>query len=244
MIHPVVEVRHRWVRPVTILVPTLRTWAIVAAAFIGLSVVFVRGVHGYLAPVEPVAGANTLVIESWANADTLEFVTTLTRSGRYRRIVVAGTPMDPLSSLYEFGTSADVWAARLSQRGVPRDRIEVVRAPEMPRHRTAHTALAVARHLKDAPATSVDLVTTSTHGRRSLNIYRQALAPARVGIYSAKDLSEGERWWSTSSGARSVVGELIALAYSVSVGSDVEQAVQEWNALPSDKRRVSGNWTP
>jgi hypothetical protein len=178
-----------------------------------------------------------LVLELSPSLDAVRYVKGLLDSGRYSRIIAVAMPIDPLSPFAHFGTDADLWAARLVRVGVPRERVEIVRVPALDRHRTAHKALAVRRHLDGRPAATVDLVSPSTHARRSFLAYERALHPTRVGVLSAPQADADKQWWNTSAGVRMVIGEALALGYFYVCRDEVEQARSDWSKLPSASRK-------
>lgn len=230
----------RWFRPATILVPTLRTWLTFGLTLGVLGWLGAVHVHDYLGPTEPAPGARVLLLEAGPSPGVVRYVDKLIDGGRYARIIAVGTPIDHLSPLASIGTDADLWAARLRDVGVDPSTIEVVRVPGLPRYRTAHKALAVRRHLEARPAAAVDLVSPTTHARRSWLIYRQALAPTQVGVRSAPQPYDPKEWWNSSAGVRAVVGELLALIYFYVGRDEVTRAKVEWDELPQEVRHVPG----
>jgi len=200
--------------------------------------------HDYLAPTAPTPGAQVLIVEASTSPEVLRYVQALVKSGRYSRFVAVGTPIDPFSLMASYGTGADLWAAHLLSMGVPREAIEVVRMPGLPRHRTAHKALAVRRHLGARPALAVDLLSHTTHARRSFLIYERALRPTRVGVLSAPDAYDADAWWNSSGGVRAVIGELLALGYFYVGRDEVQQARENWAELPQSSRQVAGPQLP
>ena len=229
-----------WFRPVTLPVPTLKTWALLFALLFGLAWTVGKRLHDYLAVEAPDPGAKTLVIETGASPGLVAYVKKLSQSKRYTRYIPVGMPLDPLSPLAHFGTMADVWQEHLIRIGIPSEQIELVRLPGLPRHRTAHKALAVARHLADHPAAAIDLMSTSTHARRSQLLYAEALAPVSVGVRAAPQPYDMKHWWRSSAGVRAVINELVALGYVWVKGDEVEQAQAEWDGLSSEQRQASG----
>jgi len=187
-----------------------------------------------------VPGANVLVLEAGPTPGLVAYVKTLLATGRYTRMIAVGMPIDDLSPLASFATDADLWAARLAAAGVSREKVELVRVPSLTRHRTAHKALAVKRYLDTHPARAIDLVSPSTHGRRSALIYERALKPTGVGILSAPQPYDMKRWWNSSAGVRAVIGELIALGYFCVGRDEVAQARESWEQIPAAARVVTG----
>lgn len=228
----------------TIVVPTLRTWALVVAVLAALAWAAVVYLHDFLAPNHPTPGAKVLVVEAGPSPGVVRYVKSILERGQYTRVIPVGTPIDQLSPLVSFGTDADLWAARLTAVGIDARRIEVVRAPGLPRYRTAHKALAVRRHLDARPAAAVDLVSATTHARRSSLIYARALAPIEVGILSAPQPYDPKEWWNSSAGVRAVIGELLALTYFYVGRDEVARARTEWSRLPAEAKVVAGPSAP
>jgi hypothetical protein len=220
------------------LVPTWRTWLVLATLLALLSWLSALHLHDFLARNQPAPSAQVLIVEAGPSPGVVRYVKSIILAGHYRRIVPVGTPIDALSPLASFGTDADLWAARLAAVGVDANTIEVVRVPGLPRYRTAHKALAVRRHLDAHPADVVDLVSPTTHARRSSLIYERALAPIEVGVRSAPQPYDPKEWWNSSAGVRAVIGELLALAYFYVGRDEVVEARSEWASLPEEVRRV------
>ncbi len=65
-------------------------------------------------------------------------------------------------------------------------------------------------------ATSLNLMTMSDHSRRSRLLFRKALGrDYHVGIISIESQDyDPNRWWKSSEGVRTVVGEIIAYGYA------------------------------
>lgn len=215
----------------------MRTWVVLGCLILGTTWFCASHAYDYLAPVEPAVGARVLVVEAGPSLEAVHYVKGLLDTGRYSRIVPVSMPIDPLSPFAHFGTDADLWAARLVRLGVPPERVEVVRVPALDRHRTAHKALAVRRHLDVRAAAAVDLVSPSTHARRSLLVYERALRPTRVGVLSIPQPDADRQWWNSSAGVRMVIGEALALGYFCVGRDEVEQARTDWAKLSSGSRQ-------
>jgi len=66
------------------------------------------------------------------------------------------------------------------------------------------------------PATGLNIITASTHARRSRLLFQKALGDSmRVGVIRlpAEGFNEDE-WWKSSAGVRSVINESIAYIYA------------------------------
>ncbi len=237
--HLAIRWRH-WFRPVTIWVPS---WplalALTAAVAVGV-VVIGRNLYGFLAPVRPETAATVVIVETWAERGYAKTIANAIESGPTGRVILVGSPLDPLSDFSKFPTSADLWAARLQNEGVDPSHFAVVRVPGAIRHRTAHAALAVGRHLDSSEVTAANLLTFGPHARRSALIYEQALPPGtRLGVIALAPRSyDPSRWWRSSAGVRTVLSELIAYVYVRFFGNEVDAARREWNGLSDDQRHV------
>ena len=64
---------------------------------------------------------------------------------------------------------------------------------------------------------SVDVFSAGVHARRSRLLYRMALGPdVEVGVLAAQpQMFDAERWWTTSAGVKSVIGETLSLGWTV-----------------------------
>ena len=175
---------------------------------------FVR-LHDFLAITRPV-GARLLVVEGWMPSFAYREAASVFRNGGYAKVVAVGV-------LKEDGAAGgdpteDFAVDKLARNGVPQDVISKASYPAIQADRTYHAAMAVKAWLAEqpAPVTSVDVVTLGPHARRTRVLYEKALGDGvDVGVIAVRDFRiDPERWWRTSQGARSVIGEAIGYVYA------------------------------
>lgn len=180
-------------------------------------------------------GARTLIVEGWLEARELDQAVDAVRRGRYVRVLTTGGPVESWNDESAWPSYADRAAAYLQPRLPASIALRAVPAPAVTRDRTYASARAVAAWLAGAgiDRESVDLYSASVHARRSRTIYRLAFGPGvEVGVLAAAPRCEDEApWWSTSRGAKAIVGEALSLAWTTCCF---------WppNARPHDELRV------
>jgi hypothetical protein len=187
---------------------------LIAAVVTGI----VRCLHPFLAMTDTVHG-EILVVEGWTPDYALERAISKFREGGYKWIVTAGVEVEKGFMLSEYKTEAELAAARLRALGFPQESLVVVPAPpEIRTERTFESARAFSSWLKERDRTcrSVDVFTLGAHARRSRLTFERALGDSiRVGIISCEDRRyDPSSWWTTSSGFREVVSEVIAYLYA------------------------------
>jgi len=175
----------------------------------------------FLGPTRPVA-ADWLIVEGWLSDRALEQASQLYFRGSYSRVLTTGPPVSHGALLMTHTNFADISRATLIAYGLPAAQVVSVPCPSTDRFRTATAAAAVAAYLQTQPTgprQGINLVTAFCHARRSSYIYRQELSPVAVGVVAlAAEGFDPQRWWRTSAGVRTVVGELVAYLYARWVG--------------------------
>jgi hypothetical protein len=204
----------------------LPTWSgtlllVVVLASSGL--IALRYLAGYLAAGDPATardgrGARTLIVEGWLEEDGLDAAIAVLRRGRYERIVTSGGPIDGWREGQRWPTYAERAADYLRRHGVESIPVVAVPAPESARDRTFLSAVVVHDWLvrQGNAVDAVDVFSGAVHARRSRLVYRLAFGPqVDVGILAAPPRRYAlERWWTTSEGAKAVLGEAISLAWT------------------------------
>ncbi|MGF1569647.1 MAG: hypothetical protein ACFCVD_16525 [Nodosilinea sp.] len=165
----------------------------------------------------PIA-AEVLVVEGWISDEALVAVSKLFWQGGYQALITTGPPLLRGTFLSHYRTHAELSAATLVALGIPQHLIIPMPCPEVERFRTYTSALAVKRYVeRQRPdLRGLNLFTMGCHARRSGYIYHRLFAPANIAVgVIASDLSgfDPQTWWTTSTGVRTVVSELIAYAY-------------------------------
>ena len=197
--------------------PTFQGWLLLAALLAVGGVVLGRAALPLLAPVAPAPGARTLVVEGWLEPPELDQAVALLQRGHYTRVFTSGGPIEPLNDVGGWKNFASRAAAYLDAHAAPWRAIPVP-APETVRDRTYLSAVMVRERLRatgGVPA-AIDVFSAGPHGRRSAIVYRMAFGPdVEVGVVTATSRTlDGSAWWSTSSGAKLVLGEVIALGWT------------------------------
>ncbi|MGH7970859.1 MAG: YdcF family protein [Limisphaerales bacterium] len=198
-------------------VPTWRGALALLAVFLVVGVVFVRAIHPFLAPNDPVMDG-VLVLEGWAADYELAAGVAQFRSNHYDRIFVTGGPLEWGAPLSEYRTYAERGAAVLLKWGLTTNEVQAVPAPDVRQDRTYAAALTLGKWFREhhlAP-THVQLMSVGPHARRSRLLYQKALGPrVHVGVIAVPDKDyDPKRWWRYSAGVRGVIDETVAYIYA------------------------------
>jgi len=196
---------------------TSRGWIITLLVFLAAIIFALKTVEPFLAVNKPVQG-DILVVEGWLPDDALEQAAQEFDGHGYRKLVTTGEPLRRGSYLVKYTSYAQLAASTLTRLGVDPKHIVVVPAPRVRKDRTWVSALALKQWLQKSvlEVHSVDVLTLGPHARRSRLLFKQALGPGiRVGVIAIKDTSyDPARWWRSSRGVRTVIGETIAFLYA------------------------------
>ncbi|MGB3614650.1 MAG: hypothetical protein WBA10_12725 [Elainellaceae cyanobacterium] len=187
------------------------------ACAIAAAIIIWADVYPLLAPNRPIPDADALVIEGWMPDYAIEAAAAEFHRGHYRFIVTLGSAVTHNKYFIGYKTFADLSAATLATLGVDPDKIVALPYSLVSVKRTATAAIALGQWLQDADISlkSITLCSLGPHARRSWDLYRDALMPEiQVGVLSLTPQDyEPSCWWRTSSGARIVVGEMIAYTH-------------------------------
>jgi hypothetical protein len=205
-----IDKRERW---------GLTPWGWLAAVIlVGVALLGgVRSIHGFLAIESPVGG-DVLVIEGWIPDYAITEAVSEFEGNGYSLLVAVGGPIRLGSHVSGFKSYAELARVRLKASGVDDGRIVVLETEEVTRDRTYQSARAVkawaASNLTDLRG--LDVYTLGAHARRSRLLYRKAFGDGvAVGVIAARDEDyDAGAWWASSSGVRTVLGELIAYGYA------------------------------
>jgi len=103
--------------------------------------------------------------------------------------------------------------------GMDEHEVIAVAAPDVMRDRTYHSALALKRWIdvNKIKAKRLDLASLGPHTRRSWILFQKAFGEEfEVGsIALSPEDYDPERWYNSSEGVRTTIGELIAYVYVV-----------------------------
>ena len=203
--------------------PTWQGALLLAALFVALAIGALRHLGSYLAIEQPASGpggrgARTLVVEGWLDEAALDEAIAAIGRRRYERVVTSGGPIDGWREGQRFATYAERAADYLRRRGSVSVPIVALPAPEAAQERTFLSAVVVRDALRQGGGAgdAVDLFSGAVHARRSRLVYRLAFGPGvEVGILAARPRRYAlDRWWATSDGAKAVLDEAIALAWT------------------------------
>jgi hypothetical protein len=200
-----------------VLVPTWRGWLLLLAGCALLAIISIREIHPFLAVDAPLSGG-IMVVEGWASDQALAEAVAEFRRNHYDRMYVTGGPIEAGAPLSEYRTYAERGSAVLQKLGMLTNEVQAVPAPRVRQDRTYTAALSLgiwlrAQSLKPG---NVNLITEDTHARRSRLLYEKALGKdVKVGVRAMPPQDyEPSRWWRSSVGVRSVIGETIAYGYA------------------------------
>ncbi|HWW01034.1 MAG TPA: ElyC/SanA/YdcF family protein [Candidatus Acidoferrum sp.] len=200
-----------------VLMPTWRGWLVLLAGFIGLAIVAILKIHPFLAVNAPLSGGS-MVVEGWASDYALQRAVAEFHGNHYDKMYVTGGPIEAGAPLSEYKTYAQRGGAVLSKLGMSTNELQVVPAPWVRQDRTYTAALSLANWLRTdgVGLAKVHLITEDTHARRSRLLYQKALGKGvKVGVTA---IPPGDynpsRWWHSSVGVRSVIGETLAYGYA------------------------------
>jgi hypothetical protein len=195
------------------LLPTLRGWIVLLFTCAVLMVFAVRGAYSFLAVNDPVYNG-ALVVEGWLPDYALEQAITEFRRDHYSKIFVTGGPLGSGTPLSEYKTIAELGAVRLVRLGVNTNAVQAVPTPKVRLDRTDASAVALKNWLGQhgAAETNINVISLGAHARRSRLLFEKAFGRGcRVGIIAIEDQDyDSKRWWDSSDGVRTVIGEMIA----------------------------------
>ena len=196
---------------------TWRSRLLLMVIAIAVLLIIARYVHLFLATSRPNYG-EILIVEGWMPDSALKQAVLFFNKNNYQLILTTGGPLTKGSYLSKYSTYAGVAAATLGQLGVEQRLIVPVPAPLVRRDRTFASALAVNNWLSQSniPIHSVDVISMGTHARRTQWLFQKALGDSiSVGIIAAPSPGyDANKWWDSSSGVRTLIGETIAYLYA------------------------------
>ena len=206
-------------RPMWIL--TLQGWIIAIALLLSLITFTVSQIHPFLAVNSPIPTADILVVEGWMSDNAIEAALEEFRNGSYTKVVTTGIPLRKGHYLAEYNNYARIAAETLKKLGLESDKIISVPSPEVKKDRTYASAIAFTQWLeqtKNQPS-AVNIISESTHARRSWFLYKKALNnKLKAGIISVPPQEyDPKQWWKYSAGVRSAINETVGYLYALLV---------------------------
>ena len=199
------------------LVPTWRGWIVLLAIGVGLTAIAAREIYPFLAVNEPIPGG-VLVVEGWLPDYALEETVAEFRRDQSRRLFVTGGPIERGAPLVEYRSSAELCAATLFRLGLETNAVQAVPARKVRRDRTYASAVTLKNWLDQhgIGRTNINVISVGAHARRTRLLFAKAFGDGyTVGIICIEDQSyDPHRWWESSAGVRTIMGESIAYLYA------------------------------
>ncbi|HEX8679372.1 MAG TPA: ElyC/SanA/YdcF family protein, partial [Chthoniobacterales bacterium] len=198
--------------------PTWRGWLLLSLATAGITWLVILNAYSFLAVNRPVQ-ADMLVVEGWVHDYAIRTAAEEFTRGAYKAVFSTGGPV-PGTGGYtnDFNTSASVGAERLVGAGIPRELVHTVASREAMRDRTYGSAAVLKRwfHEHGTDVRAVNVMTETTHARRTLLLFQKALGPEiKVGVIPILNPdTDPDNWWRYSDGVRDVIGESLAYVYA------------------------------
>ncbi len=167
----------------------------------------------YLAVNQP-KHADYLLVEGWQSEQSLLQALNTFREGAYTLLITTGGP-DNRAINPKYKSFAEESADFLLEQGIEPEKIVSVSAPASAQNRTFLSAVMVRDWFSSQmllPA-SIDIFTEGVHARRTRALYRLAFGDRTdIGIYASQPENYNlNTWWQSSSGAKSVITEMIGL---------------------------------
>ncbi|NES75289.1 MULTISPECIES: ElyC/SanA/YdcF family protein [Okeania] len=199
------------------LILIIQVWILILGLIIFLITICCFNIYSFLALTSPIK-ADILIVEGWMSDYAVKLAITEFQQGAYQKLITTGSPIGKGYYLSEYNNFAELTAATLIALGVDPDRVVAIPTPQVVKYRTAASAIAVKEWLKTShmKVNSINIYTLGPHARRSWMIYRNIFSPdIQVGVIALepKDYNP-HRWWQSSAGMRTVVGEAIAYFYT------------------------------
>ncbi len=199
--------------------PTWLGWSVIGSVLL-ITVVLALLLSYPILNVNHPVGSGYLVVEGWMSREQLSAAADLFSDGEYDGLLVTGGPIAPGSYLNvhypNLATEAEIGAEQFRLFGV--SPVHAVARPSARKDRTYSSALALRKWLAGTrrQGASVDIVSSGPHCRRSWMLFSIALEGiADVGVIAVKPSGyDPSRWWTTSTGVRAMLGELIAYGYA------------------------------
>jgi hypothetical protein len=193
-----------------------RGWLVVLALAAALWAAVFYGSEPFLAVTDRV-DAPVLVVEGWLPDYALLEGWKEFQAGHARLLLVTGVRGRNGAGMDLNDTYAGWGAERLQKMVGQRKEIAAVPAYEARRDRTFASAVALRKWLQSnhENVRAINVVTLSTHARRSRLLYQKALGPdIAVGIVSVANQDyDARRWWKYSEGVKEMISEGAAYVY-------------------------------
>ncbi len=196
-------------------VPNRYGWLALVISFLLVSVVTTFSVHPFLSVNAPLR-TGFLIVDGAQSDQAIEASISFFNSSNYEKILVTGGPVPVGSYHRKFQNYAEVGRAKLDRMGFADALVVEIPVNYALKDRTYQSALAVKQWLEQhgEAKKGITIFEVGPHARRSRLLYELALKRPEIGVVSIKDENYDHRkWWNSSIGFRTVVGECIAYLY-------------------------------
>ena len=202
------------------ILPSWKGWLLLGSLTALLGTVVLKGAYPYLAPDSRHLHADVVILEGWVSDQIVAQAKREFDEGRCDIICTAGVDLDKGEILLPWKDWANVAAETLKKSGVPAEKILVASAGSQQRHRTYQGFIAAKKKLatlKKPRPLKINVVSEGPHGRRRSIVARKIFGDeAIIGMVLIEPNSyDPKRWWTSSSGTKSIVMELIASTYEI-----------------------------
>lgn len=189
--------------------PTRRGWLCLLTPPLALIISWCLWGESFLAVNQPLP-AQVLVVEGWADRDSMAAAVHEFQRESYRLLVTSGGPTGDSWAVRNWNY-AELAAADLLRHGIPKDQLLAAPAKEHDTQRTYQAALAVWKALESRGPLPVTITiwTRGSHARRSRLVYARVFgSQTHVGVVSwLPEESKGRSWWQSSERSREFLGE-------------------------------------
>lgn len=185
--------------------------------FILFIVIFVKGIHPFLAQTKTVE-SKILVVEGFIPDFAIEASMIIFIEEQYELMIITGKKKLKGAYVDEYENDGLHSAATLVELGFDTTKIKVISIGEKVRKdRTYATALAVKKWLDESGRSkTINVVTVGNHARRSRLLFEKAMGnDTQLGVIAIADIRyDPDKWWKSSTGFRSVINETVAYIYA------------------------------
>ncbi|MGK7918666.1 MAG: YdcF family protein [Trichodesmium sp.] len=199
------------------LISTIQLWILILGLIIFLIVMCCFNIYSFLAVTAPLE-ADLLIVEGWMSDYAVKSAIAEFNRGAYQKLITTGTPIGKGFYLSKYDNFAELTAATLIILGFDSDKVVAIPTPQVTKYRTTAAAMAVKEWLatSNLKVNSINIYSLGPHARRSWMIYRNVFSPdIQVGIIALEPKGYNpQRWWQSSAGMRTVIGEAIAYFYT------------------------------
>lgn len=197
-------------------VPSKLGWLVIISGIIGLMLLVCLLINPFLSVNAPLMQGYLIVDGSLSDHAIIRSVNYFDSLG-YQKIIVTGGPV-PMGSYHsKFQSYAEVGEAKLHRLNFPDTAIVAISVSHVLKDRTYHNALAVKEWLemKNDPQLFLTIFEVGPHARRSRLLYETVFEDQyHIGVASIPDINfDNQKWWNSSIGFRTVIGESIAYFY-------------------------------